>query len=99
MRRLAELEARWPERDSLFHLKQLGVCPEGLIEADTRTEYLAPEHMCETYKIPPVAGGLEDWPARIYDAFQVIRATHQQAANEKQAELIARVNERTKGRN
>jgi hypothetical protein len=80
-----------PEWDTLRILKDgLNVCPEGMITGDVM-EYLEQEMLCETYKTPPVAGGLEDWPALMVDAFTVIRQTHQQLKIEKNRELQAKM--------
>lgn len=67
----------------------LKVCPEGMITRDVQ-KYLEMEMVCETYKTPPVAGGVEDWPAMVYDAFVVIRQTHQAIKIEKNRELRSR---------
>jgi hypothetical protein len=52
--------------------------------------YLEAENLCETYKSPPVEGGIDEWPARMRDAFKVIRRTQQQIVLEKQRELRAK---------
>jgi hypothetical protein len=79
-----------PERNVFGILRaMLGVCPEGMITDDVR-KYLELEVVCETYKSPPVAGGVDDWPGPVYDAFCVIRGTHQRIVLEKQKELAAK---------
>jgi hypothetical protein len=79
-----------PDKNILEILVQyLNVCPEGMLTLDVR-EYLEEEMVCETYKTPPVAGGVEDWPAKQYDAFNIIRRTHQQIKAEKNREPLAR---------
>ena len=53
--------------------------------------YLEQENLCETYKVGPVSGGLEDWPALLVDAFKVIRQTHIVVQNEQAKERIAKL--------
>lgn len=85
---VARLERMWPDRNVLEHLVYgLGVCPEGMI-ADVAT--IQEEMACETYKTPPVEGGINSWPALKYDAFLVIRNTHQQVKIERVEEQIAK---------
>jgi len=60
-----------------------------MITGDVR-EYLESEVVCEAYKCPPVAGGVEDWPMYLYDAFLVIRQTQQEVRIEKQRALLAK---------
>ncbi len=82
------MEERWPERDVLFHLRMLNVCPEGMVLPATRAEFLYPEMMCETYHTAPVAGGLDKWPTRMAEAFAIIRATHNDVRNERMKEAV-----------
>lgn len=81
------VQAGAPDKDILEILHGwMNVCPEGMITRDVQ-DYLEQEMVCETYKTPPVAGGVEDWPALVYDAFNVIRQTHQAIKIEKNREL------------
>lgn len=50
-------------------------------------EYLVKEMLCETYKVGPVSGGLDNWPALLVDAFSVIRQTHIAIYNESMKEI------------
>jgi hypothetical protein len=76
-------------RNVLENILDLGLCPPGMISNDL-DEYIELEMVCETYKTPPVAGGVEMWPARLYDAFLIIRQTHQAVKNENIKELRQR---------
>ena len=88
------MESRWPTRDVLWHLTMLNVCPEGMVLPSTRRDYLLPEMQCETYGTAPTEGGIDAWPALVYDAFTVIRSTHQVVQNERQRDAIAKAKEK-----
>ena len=92
------MEERWPERDVLFHLRMLNVCPEGMVLPQTRGEFLYPEMMCETYHVSPVTGGLNTWPTRIVEAFAVIRSTHNDVRNERMKDQIEAARNAAAGR-
>ena len=90
-RLVEDMERWWPEQHILFHLRVfLGVCPQGLISGEL-DEHITMEMMCETYKVGPVPGGLDDWPALMQDAFRVIRRTHIAVQNEQAKEAMERV--------
>lgn len=80
---------RWDGGDPLRHVLFLGICPRGMLTRDM-DEYIEQEMVCETYKAPPVSGGVDDWPAILYDAFLVIRQTHEMVKADKAKELRAR---------
>lgn len=69
------MEEWWPERNVLVNCHVLGVCPQGLITRDLE-RYMELEAMCEVYKTSPAGGTMEEWPAKMFDAFRTIRNTH-----------------------
>ena len=85
---------RWDtERSVLENVLDLGLCPQGMVSHEL-DEYIERENICETYKSPPAEGGIESWPALLYDAFIVIRQTHQRVAAEKARERRRRIESR-----
>jgi len=80
----------------LSNCLMLGLCPMGMISPDL-DKYLELEMVCETYKTPPVDGGVDNWPALTYDAFLAIRAAHEAVKGEKAREMKARRKRATKG--
>lgn len=77
----------------LSNCLMLGLCPMGMIGEDL-SHYLNLEMVCETYKAPPVDGGVDNWPALVYDAFLAIRQAHEAIKGEKAREM--RIKRRSK---
>ena len=83
---LEDMGRWWPDEDLLFHFRMINVCSQGMVSGEL-DEYLTQEMLCSEYKVGPVTGGLDEWPALYLDAFKVIRRTHIAIQNEKMAAL------------
>ncbi len=84
---LAHLGQIDPKRHALDRCMDMRICPQGLLTNDL-AEYIEKEMVCSTYSTPPVDGGLDEWPALLYQAFLVIRQTHEKIKGERAKEAM-----------